>query len=80
VLPVELALLLLLAQQGSLASEQVAAHLGEEPHALYDVLRRLRDQGLVDVLAIGELEAHSTNAASYWRLTGDGYEYLARLR
>ena len=41
-------------------------------------LRRLRDRGLVDVVAVGELQGHSTNAASYWRLTDAGRDELAR--
>jgi predicted ArsR family transcriptional regulator len=73
-------ILALLEEHGSLAYDQFAAMLDERPDAVRDVLTRLRDRGLVDVLAVGELEGHRTRAASYWRLTEAGREELARLR
>jgi predicted ArsR family transcriptional regulator len=73
------AILTLLARHGSLAAEQVAAQLGDPRETVNNALRRFRDRGLVDVLAVGELEGHSTNAASYWRLTDEGRSHLARL-
>jgi DNA-binding PadR family transcriptional regulator len=45
-----------------------------------NALTDLRDGGLVDVLSVGELEGHSTRAASYWRLTEKGRAELERLR
>jgi predicted ArsR family transcriptional regulator len=73
----EQAIVILLAQHGSLAADQVAAHLREEAAEVQATLRRLRDQGLVDVLAVGELQGHVTTAASYWRLTNAGREAAA---
>ena len=70
----------LLERHGSLAYEQVAAHLHEPPDAVRNVLAFLRDRGLVDVLSVGELEDQSTRAASYWRLTDAGRAELARRR
>ena len=75
---VEIAILLALAQHASLAAEQIAAHLRDPVDDVQLALRRLRDRGLVDVLAVGELQAHSTNAAAYWRLTEDGRRELRR--
>ena len=73
----ELAILIVLAQHGSLAADQIAAHLGDSIDDVNLTLRRLRDGGLVDVLAVGELEAHVTTAAAYWRLTEAGRSELA---
>jgi predicted ArsR family transcriptional regulator len=76
-----LAILLLLQQHaGSLAAEQIAAHLGDPLDKVNAALRQLRDRGAVDVLAVGEIEGHATPAASYWRLTEQGRDELARLR
>lgn len=57
----------------------VAAHLGDRLDHVNAALRQLRDRGAVDVLAVGELEGHSSSAASYWRLTDQGREEFARL-
>jgi predicted ArsR family transcriptional regulator len=76
----EASILALLEQEGSLAYDQVAAMLDQRPDAVRNVLTRLREGGLVDVVAVGELEGHSTRAASYWRLTDAGREELSRLR
>jgi predicted ArsR family transcriptional regulator len=70
----------LLGQHGSLAADQVAAHLGKQLDAVNERLRDMRDRGLVDVLAVGELEGNLTTAASYWRLTDKGRNELARRR
>ncbi len=74
----ELAILILLGQHGSLAAEQIAAHLDDPLEDVNATLRSLRDRGLVDVLSVGELEGHRTRAASYWRLTNEGHAELAR--
>jgi len=71
---VELAILITLAQHGPLAADRIAAQLEDPPGEVQVALRRLRDRGLVDVVAVGELQGHSTNAASYWRLTDAGRE------
>jgi predicted ArsR family transcriptional regulator len=76
----ELLILVLLEQHGSLAYEQIAAHLNERPDAVRNALTSLRDRGLVEVLTIGELQAHSTGAPAYWRLAEAGRTELARLR
>ena len=73
----DLAILLLLQQHNSLAASQVAEHLGDPLDAVNATLRRLRDRGAVDVLAVGQLEGHTTEAASYWRLTDQGRDELA---
>ena len=70
----------LLEQHGSLAYEQIAAHLHERPDAVRNALADLRDRGLVNVLSVGELVGNLTNAAAYWRLTADGRDELARRR
>jgi predicted ArsR family transcriptional regulator len=70
----------LLEQHGSLAYEQVAAHLHERPDAVRNALTDLRDRGLVDVLSVGELVGNRTNAAAYWRLSDAGRDELARMR
>jgi len=73
-------ILALLEQHGSLADEQIAAHLHEPPDAVRNALTDLHKRGLVDVLSVGELEGHTTRAAAYWRLTDAGREELARIR
>jgi hypothetical protein len=65
-------ILALLEQHESLGFEQIAAHLSEPPEAIRDALTDLRDNGFVSVLSLGELEAHATSSASYWRLTDEG--------
>jgi predicted ArsR family transcriptional regulator len=73
-------ILVLLEQHEQLAYDQVAAELDEPPPTVRDALSRLRGIGFVDVLAVGELEAHVTRPAAYWRLTEQGREKLAELR
>jgi predicted ArsR family transcriptional regulator len=73
-------ILALLEQRGALAYEQVAAHLQERPDIVRNALTDLRNRGLVDVLSVGELEGHTTRAASYWRLTDAGRDELASRR
>lgn len=76
----ELGILLLLEQHGSLAAEQIAGHLGDPLASVNAGLRNLRDRGLIDVLSVGELEGHRTRAAAYWRLTDVGRDELRRSR
>jgi DNA-binding transcriptional ArsR family regulator len=68
----------LLEQHGSLGYEQIAALSQERPGKVREALVRLRERGLVAVLALGELEDRITRAASYWRLTDEGRHELAR--
>lgn len=75
-----LAILLLLAQHESLAAEQIAEELADPLDAVNATLRQMRDRGAMDVLSIGELEGHRTRPASYWRLTDQGRDELAKLR
>jgi predicted ArsR family transcriptional regulator len=70
----------LLERHGALGYEQIASLLGKPPDAVRNALADLRDRGLVDVLAVGELNGNLTTAASYWRLTDQGREELARRR
>ena len=72
-------ILALLEEHGSLAHEQIAAHLHEPPDAVRNTLLSLRERGLVDALTVGEIEGQTTNTA-YWRLTEQGREELARHR
>ena len=69
---VEGAILELLEQHGSLGYEQIAALLGEPADVVRSALTDLREGGLVEALSVGELQAHTTKAASYWRLTDRG--------
>ena len=69
-----------LEQHGALGYEQIAAQLGEPPDAVRNVLARLRDEGLVDVVSTGALVGHLTNAVAHWRLSPAGRTELARMR
>ena len=71
---------MLLEQHEQLAYEQIAANLDEPPHTVREGLSRLRGIEFVDVLAVGELEAHITRPTAYWRLTKHGREKLAHMR
>jgi predicted ArsR family transcriptional regulator len=75
---VEGLILALLAQHESLAYEQIAAQLGEQPERVWDALHDLRARGLVDAVPVGRLEGQLTTAVSYWRLTSEGRSRLAR--
>jgi DNA-binding transcriptional ArsR family regulator len=68
----------LLAEHRSLAYEQIAAMVAEPPDAVRRELERLRDAGLVDVLAVGHLKGSVTNATSYWRLSAAGAALVER--
>jgi predicted ArsR family transcriptional regulator len=70
----------LLAEHASLGYEQIAAQLGARPDGVRSALADLRDGGLVDVLSVGDLDARTTKAASYWRLTDAGRSELAPRR
>jgi predicted ArsR family transcriptional regulator len=70
----------LLERHGSLAYEQIAALLNKPPDAVRNMLADFKERGLVDVVALGRLEGNLTTAASYWRLTEQGREELARRR
>jgi predicted ArsR family transcriptional regulator len=74
----ELAILILLARHGTLAFDQIVAQLEEPPNEVRSALVDLREAGFVDVIAVGELQGHSTAAASYWRLTDTGRQELER--
>ena len=77
---VERSILELLERHGSLAYEQIAAHLHEPPDAVRNELTAMRGRGLVNVLPVGELERNVTRAPAYWTLTDNGREELARRR
>lgn len=68
----EVTILKLLEQHDSLGYEQIAALLQKPPGEVRQALERLREGGLVGVLAVGEHHGHATQAASYWRLTQKG--------
>jgi len=67
----------LLELHGSLAYEQVAAHLGLPPDQVRNQLTSLQERGLVEVLRVGRGQP---NGPAYWSLTGEGYEALATRR
>ena len=48
--PGEAQILTLLELHGSLAADQIAAHLHEQPDAVQNALRGLHEHGLIDVL------------------------------
>ncbi len=75
----KLAIMRLLEEHGSLAYDQLAAHLGEPPDAVRAALQALRERGLVDGLPVGRLEGHLTTAVAYWRLTDIGRRQLVQL-
>jgi predicted ArsR family transcriptional regulator len=77
---VEGSILELLEQHGSLAYEQIAAHLHEPPDQVRNTLQDLRESGFVTVLAIGLVEGQGATPATYWQLTDAGREELARRR
>jgi len=60
------------------AFDQIVAHLAEPPDAVRSALTDLRDSGLVAVLSIGETEDQMKSAVSYWGLSDQGREELAR--
>jgi len=67
----------MLEEHGSLAYEQIAAHLRVPPDQVRNELTSIRDRGLVDVLRVG---GGQSNGPAYWFLTGAGHEELARRR
>lgn len=58
-------ILALLEQHGSLAYEQIAAHLHERPAAVRNTLAGLRDRGLVELSSASVSWCNRTNAAAY---------------
>jgi predicted ArsR family transcriptional regulator len=70
----------LLERHGSLAYEQIAAHLDARPDVVRNALSGLRDRGLIAVVSVGELVGTLTTAAAYWRLTAEGRSALADVR
>jgi predicted ArsR family transcriptional regulator len=77
---VELAILELLERHGSLAYEQIAAHVDERPEDVRSTMTDLREAGFVDVLTLGERDGNNTRGAAYWQLTDAGREELAQWR
>jgi predicted ArsR family transcriptional regulator len=73
-------ILTLLEERGSLGYDEIAAVLEEPPDLVREALSRLRGLGFVDAMAVGELEAHLTRSASYWRVTEEGRNELKNLR
>ena len=68
-----------LQEHGSLAAEQIAAFLGSDLDAVHPILAALREQGLVDAVALTRFEGEVGVAVAYWRLTEAGHKELARL-
>jgi DeoR/GlpR family transcriptional regulator of sugar metabolism len=69
----------LLEQHGSLAYEQIAAHLNVPPDQVRNDLNNMRERGWIHVLEVGHLPGERDSPA-YWYLTGLGHEELARRR
>jgi len=65
---------------GRSVTSQIAALLSDPAAAVRSALTDLRESGLVDAISVGELQAHTAEAASYWRLTDAGRQELARRR
>jgi predicted ArsR family transcriptional regulator len=70
----------LLEQHGSLAYEQIAASLSKPPDGVRSHLTELQQRGLVYAVEFDRLKGNVTTAASYWRLTDQGRNELARRR
>jgi predicted ArsR family transcriptional regulator len=70
----------LLEQHGSLAYEQIAAHLGAPQDAIRNALQSLRERALVEVLGLTQWSDDPRTAVAYWRLTDEGRGELARRR
>jgi predicted ArsR family transcriptional regulator len=68
----------LLGERIWLRYDEIATVLGERPDAIRSTLTNLRERGLVRALSVGEIQAHRTDASSYWRLTEKGRDELAR--
>ena len=68
-----------LERHGSLAYEQIAALLGKPPDAVRNLLMVLRERGLIDAVMIARRD-EAERPATYWRLTEQGHEQLARIR
>ena len=58
--------------------DEIAAVLGERPDVIRGTLTSLRERGLVQDLSVGEIQAHRSDASSYWRLTKKGRDELSR--
>jgi DNA-binding transcriptional ArsR family regulator len=65
-------ILALLEEHGSLAHEQIAAHLRKPPDAVGNTLLSLRDRGLVDVLSVGALEGGNHPRGLILEIDGTG--------
>jgi DNA-binding transcriptional ArsR family regulator len=70
----------LLEEYGSLGYERITALVGAPPQVVRSALAELLESGLVDVVSVGEVQGHKTEAAVYWRLTEEGRQELVRRR
>ena len=59
-------------EHGSLAADSVAAFLGADTDAVLPELCSLRDQGLVEAVAVTKFEGSVGVAVAYWRLSEAG--------
>jgi predicted transcriptional regulator len=74
----ELAILVLLERHQSLADEQITALLHKRPYGVRTALRVLREQGLVEPAANGQVDWASTNGVTRWQLTDVGRAELTQ--
>jgi predicted ArsR family transcriptional regulator len=70
----------LLEEYGSLGYEQIAGLVAAPPNVVRSALAELLESGMVDVVSVGEVQGHKTNAAVYWRLTEKGRQQIVRRR
>ena len=68
----------LLEEYGSLGYERITALVGAPPQVVRSALAELLESGMVDVVSVGDVEGHKTEAAVYWRLTEEGRQEIVR--
>jgi hypothetical protein len=70
----------LLEEYGSLGYEQITALVGAPPQVVRGALAELLESEMVDVVSVGDVQGHKTEAAVYWRLTEKGRQEIVRRR
>jgi DNA-binding transcriptional ArsR family regulator len=70
----------LLEEYGSLGYEQITELVGAPPQVVRSALAELLETGMLDVVHVGEVQGHKTEAAVYWRLAEKGRQEIVRRR
>ena len=70
----------LLEEYGSLGYERITALVGAPPQVVRSALADLLESGMVDVVGVGDVQGHKTEATVYWRLTEEGRQEIVRQR